>query len=301
MKGLNALELVFMMFILIVVTLVVIRIFTTTVAKESLPDISDFRQTYNYDREKKKCADRCEAFLNSGCEDLEAAVSYCQQKVSIDIDGNFKTGEKGHGGVIAGLPYCEDGLYCFHIYECACGSYVLNPENCLQIMKDYYEGEKGLPSVTANSIILSAISYGTCNPDPRKWGKKLPVHLAKLPDDHPYGICDEEGKNCIVGADYWWKAAGYGELAVEGEGERVGAAIASGFKFSCFKTSEGIKCEWYGCPSGEIVVALNDGSTYITQDKPSGSYTFRVTSPGVYYGVITCGENSAISSKITIS
>jgi hypothetical protein len=212
-RGMTALEIVFAMFILIVVTLVIIRLFTTTVTRESLPNIEDFRGAYNYDKEKVKCGNKCSTFTSGGCSDISAAVSYCQEKIAIDIDGNFRTNERGHGGLIAGIPYCEDGLYCFHITECACGSYVLDPANCLKLMKDYYQIQMGLSEQAANQIILNKITPGTCNRDPAMWGKKFyegytPI---KLPDNEcqDYNLTSP----CNLPADWWWWKSGYGKIS----------------------------------------------------------------------------------------
>jgi|YelNatPaOPRAMG01_1025707.scaffolds.fasta_scaffold12868_6 hypothetical protein len=214
-KGVNALEIVFSMFILIVVTLVIIRLFTTTVSTQTLPNIEDFRQAYNYDREKSRCNNLCLAYTSDGCSDLSAAVTYCQERIAIDIDGNYRTNEKGHGGLIAGVPYCEDGLYCFHITECGCGSYVLDAKNCLSIMKDYYVGQMGLSESAANQIIANKISPGSCDPDPSRWGRKFyegytPI---KLPDYE----CQNYGLTapCNLPANWWWWKAGYAQIAVQ--------------------------------------------------------------------------------------
>jgi hypothetical protein len=299
-KGQNALEIVFTMFILIVVTLVIIRLFTTTVARESLPNIEDFRGAYNYDKEKTKCNNKCSAFTSDGCSDLSAAVAYCQEKIAIDIDGNFKTNEKGHGGLITGIPYCEDGLYCFHITECGCGSYILNPANCLRVMKDYYQGQIGLSEQTANQIIVEKVTAGTCNPDPSMWGRKfyegyVPV---RLPDNE----CRDYNLDspCNLPANWWWWKGGYGKIS-EQVVAQTAAAVLPTFLFSCFGSDGNVKCTWLGCPTeGEVVILLSDGSFYKDIDKPTGVFTFGPMQPGTYSAVLICGGKTATSGLITI-
>lgn len=219
-KGVNALEMVFAMFILIVVTLVIIRLFSAQVSGGALPKIDDFRQAYDYDKQVTSCKSLCSLYTNT-CEDLSAAVDFCRKKVSIDIDGNFKSGEKGHFGVVKGQPYCEDGLYCFHVVEdCSCGNYVLNAKTCLQIMKDYYTETIGYDVNTANTAIFNAIQPGTCLKDPRDWKVKLPGYTPTpaLGSDAKFGTGNECNLNsttpvdCIIGADYWWRQASYNTL-----------------------------------------------------------------------------------------
>jgi hypothetical protein len=211
MKGINVLELIFAMFILIIVTLVLINIFSRQVSTEALPKIDDFKQAYGYEKEVSRCRNLC-AQYTSDCEDLGAAVRFCQEKVKIDIDGNYKVGEKGHFGVVNNRPYCEDGLYCFHLMEkeCACGSYVLNPENCKQVMMDYYTRIANYGEKTAKQAIYNAIQPGECEKDPNKWTRTVKgfTPYKALGEDEKYGV----GNPPYVGADFWWRKAGYPEL-----------------------------------------------------------------------------------------
>lgn len=199
-KGIDALELVFSMFILIIVTLVLIRLFTSTVAPGKLPDTASFAQSYNYQQEINKCNTFCDSFKQNGCTSTADAVSFCQQQVSLDIDGDYKAGEIGHGGFVNHVPYCEDGLYCFHIVQnCGCGSYILSPSTCLQLMKDYYEGTLGLTQKQTYNIILKSIYPGTCNPDTSTWPQ---TYNRELP-----GSADTS-----LRADWWYCNAGYQNL-----------------------------------------------------------------------------------------
>ena len=297
-KGINALEIVFAMFILIVVTLVVIRLFTTTVTKETLPNIEDFRQTYNYDREKARCNNLCSAYTTDGCADLSAAVTYCQERIAIDIDGNYRTNEKGHGGLIAGVPYCEDGLYCFHIAECGCGSYVLNARNCLDVMKEYYVSRMGLSEETTNQIIANKITPGRCNKNPALWGRKfyegyVPV---RVPDDK----CKDYGLDapCNLPADWWWYDAGYAEIAAQAA--QIGSFIPS-FFFSCSKSDNFINCKWFGCEMGEeVIVLLSNRDFYKSVNNPTGTFTFGPLQPGSYSAILVCGDKVATSESISI-
>jgi len=210
-KGVNALEIVFAMFILIVVTLVVIRLFTGIVKQDTLPNLDDFRQAYRYSQEKSKCSNLCSDYTIGGCtsNDLAAAYAFCEHKINLDIDGNNVPGEIGHYGVVTSIPYCEDGLYCFHIQECGCGNYILGPEACLQTMRDYLT--KIVPKDTAEKMICNKITYGTCKTDPREWERKVPgFEAVELTTNTEFGVGDPP----VVGSDYWWKHAGYGKICV---------------------------------------------------------------------------------------
>ena len=297
-KGINALEIVFAMFILIVVTLVVIRLFTTTVSKETLPNIDSFKSTYNYDKEKNRCNNLCSSFTADGCTDLSMAVAYCQERVGIDIDGNYRINEKGHGGLIAGVPYCEDGIYCFHITECGCGSYILNARNCLDVMKDYYINQMGLSEQTANQIITNKIQPGKCNRDPNQWGKKfyegyVPV---RVPDDE----CKNYGLDspCNLPADWWWYKAGYAEIAAQAA--QTSSFIPS-FFFACSRSDSFINCKWFGCGIGEeVMVLLSNGNFYKNVNRPTGTFTFGPLQPGSYSAILVCGDKVATSGLILI-
>jgi len=295
-KGINALEIVFAMFILIVVTLVVIRLFTSTVSKDVLPPLDDFKAAYNYDREKSKCDNLCSSFTSNGCSDLVAAVSFCQQKVFLDIDGNYRVGEKGHGGIIAGVPYCEDGLYCFHISTCGCGSFILTPEQCLVVMKDYYINQLGLSEKEAKQAIINQIKQGTCNPNPEMWGKRFYQGYVPIKPENCTVYNQPDG--CNLPADWWWWKAGYGQIAKE-----LGVVTAGmiSFSFVCVRENENIKCNWFGCPlTGEVLIFLSDGSFYKDENKPAGSYSFGPMQPGAYSAILMCGGKTAEFGPIVI-
>jgi hypothetical protein len=180
-KGLNALEIVFGMFLLLIVVFVIIRLLTNFVTPSKVNEpLQNFDEAYKYDQEVSKCKDLCDRYTTEECR-ITAAVNYCLQKVKIDINGNKQTGEPNKGGFVTNLPYCEDGLYCFHIYDCKCGTYKLTPENCRKILCDYYIREQGLyfdptedPSLLeeVGNIITKGINFGTCNPDVNTWAVK---------------------------------------------------------------------------------------------------------------------------------
>jgi hypothetical protein len=196
-----------LLFFIGLVAPIVIRLFMLTTYEPKLPVLPNFHDAYNFDSESNKCGEMC-----ANVTSLSTAVEYCQERIRIDIDGNLKTNEWGHGGIVAGTPYCEDGLYCFHIFDCRYQSYILDAANCLEVMKKYYGDELGIAEETVKNIILNRITPGTCNPDPNKWSVKPPRDYTptKLPDDKclKYGYSSP----CFVEADFWWRQAGYANI-----------------------------------------------------------------------------------------
>lgn len=297
-KGLDALQLVFMMFILIVVTLVIIRLFTGIVSKDTLPDIKSFQQTYKYTQEKNRCGNLCSSYTDS-CSDIRAAVSYCREKVYVDINGDGRTGERKAYGIVAGEPFCEDGLYCFHIYQCKCGESAveLDATECLSVMKDYYLERTG-DEATANNVVCKAVTPGECQKDPRLWKKKLSGF-------EPTKI--EFGKYAgqIWGADYWWKMAGYVDICGE-ETSTSTTAVASGPKLSCSNPSgtKDIVCTWSGCTStDDVIVTVKKGSdsNICNFDKSAtGDCTVNNLASGSWQAILLCGNFEPVIKTVNI-
>jgi len=199
-KGLNALELVFTMFVLIIVVLIVIKIFTEVVNPKKLP-FKDFMESAQYQQERIRCKQICDEYSTT-CDNRDAA-KYCLEKVHLDIEGNKRPGEKGHYNFVMNLPYCEDGLYCFHIYDCRCGNYLLDAETCKKELCQYYM-DRGMDPVAAMNVMkgLTGVNWGTCPEDPKDW------KLNYIPPTN-------------YKASWWWTNAGYDSNTCE-EGVSVG-------------------------------------------------------------------------------
>jgi hypothetical protein len=295
-KGITALELIFAMFILIVVTFVVIRLFTGVVSPSTLPNIQDFKETYNYQQEKQKCENLCSRFIESNCQDYSAAASYCLQKVSLSIDGNSVTAERGHYGMVANLPYCEDGLYCFHINDCTCGSVVLDAKNCLIYLQSYYMEKAGFNESATKQLICSdtGIRPGSCCPEPTTCN---PKHWSITP----------KGFNATtypdIDATHWWVNAGYGAYCT-GVGPSGGGGGA--LSLTCTGGTGTITCSWSNCDittsgTGVLTVSMGTGPQKHTITTPTGSYTFSGLPAGTYRAVLQCDNGEEIRSDIIVS
>jgi len=298
-KGVDALQLVFAMFILIVVTLVMIKLFTGIVKPDTLPKIDDFQQAYHYNTEKIRCGNLCNAYTSGGCTEMRAAVAYCREKVYIDINNDGRTGERKAYGIVSGIPYCEDGLYCFNIYSCECSYNELDPTECLGIMKDYYTQESK-SEATANKVVCNSIQPGECPKDPGLWKKKLPGFKPETILSGPYA-------GQVWGADYWWKVAGY-EAICGSSGSTttlIGSTTtaATSIQFECHQlTGPNVQCSWQGCSGSSSVVVsytgVSSGSCY-SGTLSHGDCTVNL-SPGSYVFYLYCdGTSKQVPGTVT--
>ncbi|OGI15081.1 hypothetical protein A3K63_03810 [Candidatus Micrarchaeota archaeon RBG_16_49_10] len=168
-KGINALEIIFSLFTLVIVTLVVIRMFAKNVNVDPVvTQMTEIQKQQDYEQAASRCSNLCSDYQLSDC-DYSKAVQFCQYKVQVDLDENNKPGEssqKGqqHGAIVDAVPYCEDGFYCFHIKtNCNCGPLVLDADTCDSIMCEYLMSESRLTLDEAKSYTKNKINTGTCN------------------------------------------------------------------------------------------------------------------------------------------
>lgn len=167
-KGINALEIIFGLFVLIIVVLVIIKMFTGTVNVEPVvKEVDKLKEQYDYQQAEQKCKQICSEYQLGDC-DITKAIKFCKEKVQVDLDGNNEPGEKStgsieHGAVILGMPYCEDGYYCFHVVDdCGCGSIELSPDTCDALMCEYYMTRSALTEDESKRLIETEVNTGTC-------------------------------------------------------------------------------------------------------------------------------------------
>jgi hypothetical protein len=184
-KGMTALEIVFLLFIMIVVTLVIIRLVSQYVTVtpvldpvKRLSDVEGYQQAYLL------CRQLCDNYKQT-CDEI-AGKNFCEKKVEVDINWNSKKMERNVGNLVEGIPLCEDGIYCFHIYpDCRCGNYQLSAANCLTLLCNYYNQTLGyISKEDAIKMIRRDINPGTCS-----------------------FVDKATGHN----ESYWWIASGYTE------------------------------------------------------------------------------------------
>jgi hypothetical protein len=139
------------LFILLIATLIKLKLNTKI--------IKNFEDTGNYKKEKIKCQNLCQDYIKNDCSE-DYAVNFCKQRVFLDINGNRIAGESGVSSIIENYPYCEDGIYCFHIQNCECEKNTLDAKKCLEILCDYYKNEED-----PMKVIREKIKWGSCTQD----------------------------------------------------------------------------------------------------------------------------------------
>lgn len=219
-KGINALEIVFGVFILIIVTLVVVKMLFRPNTQIIDNKLSDIQNQQSYMESYRNCGDLCSEYQMSNC-DISKAAKFCKEKFSVDLDGNNEPGEASsgvmqHGGLVDAIPYCEDGYYCFHAYKtCSCGNLVLDEDTCDALLCEYYVSDRGLTEEEAKETIRREIGTGTCK-----------ISTDKVPD------YDHLDKDTIMGSGKnWFDQFGMGDCQLGG------AAIGGSNDFSVYVTS----------------------------------------------------------------
>lgn len=315
-KGLNALEMIFSLFVLIVVVLVVIRLFISRMTLDQIEGpVGDIRDTYNYESERSRCQILCSNY-EATCNDYDA-ISFCTEEVKIDIDGDKNIGEKKQGGVIAGIPFCEDGLYCFRVIEnCGCGTSALDAKGCLDILCDYYTEKWGYTGDKAMKRIRKDVPWGTCTWDPNQWNWKSMGGYEPDEMDYSYPDPDNPGTTLdrdVVGADYWWYRGGYFCSKCEDLSLCWGGA-ASGLSLSNCKLGSSpwnVTCGISGtCSPFAFSVRNSTGSSVLSaatrtndeiQSVNADLQTLKVTVPDTWTATVNCWEGTSTSTTFTVS
>lgn len=190
-KAIGALELIFTLFTLIVVVVVVVNMFIRTMKTEKIEEpLKSWEEVNKFQAARSRCASICEG-VRASPGDIHAIVEYCSMKAGVDLNGDGKTNDPAVGRVVASVPLCEDGVYCFHIHECFVGDERLNPYFCRVRLCQFYTDFQGYGKEMAGDAVKRAVHYGNCpitNP-------KLKITLA----------------GGEVDPSYWWKKAGYDE------------------------------------------------------------------------------------------
>ncbi|MEM5831049.1 MAG: hypothetical protein QXO40_02510 [Candidatus Aenigmatarchaeota archaeon] len=166
-KQFTAIEIVFMIFILIVVVLIVVNLLMRNVGTQKIePYIENIQQLAKESFMRQYCDNLCSAIktATNSRSRLQAMVNWCLAKIT-DRDKDFiDIIEDGIPGffVVAGYPYCESGTYCFHFYSCEVGGIILDIKECRRILCQYfYEKEENATKATQN--IKNIIDWGKCS------------------------------------------------------------------------------------------------------------------------------------------
>lgn len=190
-KAIGALELIFTLFTLIVVVVVVVNMFIRTMKTTKIEEpLKDWEEVNKFQIARSRCNSICEG-VKTNPGDLHAITEYCSMKAGVDLNGDGKINDPGVGRVVASVPLCEDGVYCFHIHECFTGDERLNAHFCRVKLCQFYTDFQGYDERMAGDAVKKAVHFGKCPiTDP-----KLQIILG--------------GKK--VDPSFWWKEADYDE------------------------------------------------------------------------------------------
>jgi len=167
-KLFTAIEIVFIIFILIVVVLIVIQMVTKYVNPQKInPYVESIEQLAKREYMRQFCDNLCSAVktATNSRDILEAMARWCFTKIT-DKDKDFiDVVEDGIPGffVVGGLPYCENGVYCFNFFSCDAGI-TLDRKECRRILCEYYTQVGGMSTEEAAKFITTQlITPGRCS------------------------------------------------------------------------------------------------------------------------------------------
>jgi len=144
MKGFTALEIVFMIFILIVVAIIVIQLVVKNVSTQKLSEVvQSVQELRKYTYMRDKCSKICDNIKSASSykERLTLMATWCSYKIVEGDREGIDINEDGFFNgfyVVNGFPYCEDGTYCFLFFSCDLGSMYLDMDTCRKILCQYY-------------------------------------------------------------------------------------------------------------------------------------------------------------------
>jgi len=273
MKAQMSLEMIIGLLILLVVATVVIQLFLKNITGV---DARKYTQSLKYKQFGSECENLCNDYLAN--KQRGTIAKFCKMKLTpaTDLNNDGLDNSRLEAETML-IPMCEDAIYCFHIMNCESEGSKIGIEQCKSILcRAYYDVYKDWND--ANEAVFDDIpNIGTCTLEPKdiNWWEK------------------------------WYGPAPCGGSAATTTITSATTTTTSvaGLSFSCAKSGDnGIKCDWSGCPeTGDVVVTLsNDGGSYITSDKPSGTRTFTPLASGEYTATLACGDEVLTSSKITI-
>lgn len=113
-----------------------------------------------YQQAFSQCANLCTAFQNNNC-DLQYALAYCNQVVSVDLNKNGNIDSSESGNAPSGTTNCETNARCYDVIgQCTCKNLQLNLGTCISLFYQRYTAF-GYSAVQALQNITQQTS-GTC-------------------------------------------------------------------------------------------------------------------------------------------
>ena len=129
-KGMNALETIFLLFVLMIVVVITVQMFTkfTSIGQQKLgTSINNIEKVSGYQEAFQTCNTACSDYLSS--RDIVDLVQYCTKSVSLDIDFNGVKDDyeptvsdlnSGKPVLLNPIGYvvCENNVYCPQLTKC---------------------------------------------------------------------------------------------------------------------------------------------------------------------------------------
>ncbi len=159
-KGEKSLQMIFGLFILLIISLVVLSLFFKFTEKSS-STMSSTGKEYFAKAAVDKAIQECQVLCES-IEDVNTAIEFCKKYQSIDWDGDNLLNSKVSYGR---WDFCEDKVPCFVLVD-NCKEGIYNGEGCNSLLDqyrdDFYESLYNEPN--------GNIEEGTCGLDPNSPG-----------------------------------------------------------------------------------------------------------------------------------
>jgi len=155
----KAIELVIGLFVMIVVAVAVLSLFTGWLQKGTtrLEQITQ----QSMEEYRSECSQLCEQWRAQHCSP-KALYGFCTKVFQIDLsgeggkpDGDFSDYDDSK----LGIGVCEDRVYCAHLYECKCdvGSSPINMGTCKSSLCSYLRTDLGMAATDATEKVQEFI------------------------------------------------------------------------------------------------------------------------------------------------
>jgi len=274
-KAQMSLEMIIGLLILLVVAVVVIRMFLR--GMESMEELKNFKNSMDYSRFKAECEKYCTDFFMR--DSTASGAQYCLKKLY--PPGSTGIGKKGLVDRITieddfplteAYPVCEDGIYCFHLFDCA-----------------EYSQSGGLRWADCKSILCNYF-YDTY----KNWTKATEMLHEKIPNVG----------SCVLNKDddNWWKIYFRSNCGQEG----VSAYLSCEPKGT--DPTPTIECEWSDCPTSTCYITCENktgigdcGTEGILSVPSSGTHTYTTLTDGVIYSFHLLDNTHTSVAEETVS
>jgi hypothetical protein len=145
-KGEKSLQMIFGLFILLLISLVVLSLFFKF-TEQSSSAMGETTEKYFSEAEFEKAVSECQV-LCSKVSNVNTALEFCRTAQKMDFDGD-KEASKYTPASWGLWDFCEDRVPCFLLVECESGMTVYDGKKCKEVLRrrtDYYNAIEYDPS-----------------------------------------------------------------------------------------------------------------------------------------------------------